>query len=82
MSLISNTTLPFPGFVWSLESTPAIAEKLLAGEGRRNKTAEPAWQGFSTEVYIVLGVIYFAFCFAMSKYSRGLEREFGRARTR
>ena len=43
---------------------------------------EPAWQGFSTEVYFLLGVIYFVFCYAMSRYSRGLEREFGRARNR
>jgi general L-amino acid transport system permease protein len=44
--------------------------------------AEPAWQGFGNEVYILLAVIYFAFCFAMSKYSRGLEREFGAVRGR
>jgi general L-amino acid transport system permease protein len=44
--------------------------------------AEPVWQSFSTEVYIALAVIYFAFCFAMSKYSRGLERELGRANRR
>ena len=42
--------------------------------------AEPAWQSFATEIYIVLAMIYFAFCFAMSKYSRGLEGEFYRAR--
>ena len=44
--------------------------------------ADPAWQGVGTEIYFFLGVIYFAFCFAMSKYSRGLERNFGRARGR
>jgi general L-amino acid transport system permease protein len=44
--------------------------------------SEPAWQGFSTEVYIVLALIYFVFCFAMSSYSRGLERDFNRARNR
>ena len=44
--------------------------------------AEPAWQGFSSEIYILLAVIYFAFCFSMSKYSRNLERTFGRARNR
>jgi general L-amino acid transport system permease protein len=39
------------------------------------KTAivEPAWQGFSVEVYLVVGSIYFVFCFAMSRYSRALE---------
>jgi general L-amino acid transport system permease protein len=39
------------------------------------KTAiiDPAWQSFSVEVYMFVGLIYFAFCFAMSRYSRGLE---------
>src|SRR5277367_2739402 len=39
--------------------------------------SDPPWQSFSTEVYISLGVIYIAFCYAMSRYSRGLERELG-----
>ena len=39
--------------------------------------ADPAWQGFSIEVYIVVGLIYFAFCFAMSRYSQRLEAEAG-----
>ncbi len=56
-----------------------IFDLLTAG---KVASSEPAWQGFSNEIYIMLGVIYFAFCFAMSKYSRGLEREFGRARNR
>src|ERR1700743_2861556 len=39
------------------------------------KTAiiDPAWQSFSVEVYLFVGLSYFAFCFAMSRYSRGLE---------
>ncbi len=41
--------------------------------------AEPAWQGFSTEVYVVLALIYFVFCYAMARYSRGLERQFSRS---
>ncbi|CAH2600490.1 putative ABC transporter membrane subunit YhdY [Rhodovastum atsumiense] len=44
--------------------------------------SDPTWQGFSTEVYLFLGVIYFAFCYAMSRYSRGLERDYARARGR
>jgi general L-amino acid transport system permease protein len=41
------------------------------------KTAiiDPAWQSFSVEVYVFVGLIYFAFCFAMSRYSRRLEIE-------
>lgn len=44
------------------------------------KTAiiDPAWQQFSVEVYIFVAAIYFVFCFAMSRYSRGLEAASGR----
>jgi general L-amino acid transport system permease protein len=44
--------------------------------------SDPPWQSFSTEVYITLGLIYIAFCFAMSRYSRRLERELDAARRR
>lgn len=44
--------------------------------------SDPPWQAFPTEVYIVLALIYIMFCFAMSKYSRGLERELNQARGR
>ncbi len=40
----------------------------------RTAILEPAWQGFGNEIYLLLGVIYFAFCYAMSRYSRSLER--------
>jgi general L-amino acid transport system permease protein len=42
--------------------------------------ADPNWQAYGTEVYILLAAIYFCFCFAMSKYSRGLERKLDRGR--
>ena len=56
-----------------------IFDLLTAG-----KTAiiEPAWQGFGVEVYVTVGAIYFVFCFAMSKYSQGLEAELNRHRRR
>jgi general L-amino acid transport system permease protein len=56
-----------------------IFDLLTAG-----KTAiiEPAWQGFGIEVYLTVGAIYFIFCFAMSKYSQGLEAELNRHRRR
>ena len=44
--------------------------------------SDPPWQSFSTEVYIGLAVVYIGFCFAMSKYSRGLERDLNRSRAR
>ena len=36
---------------------------------------DPAWQSFSVEIYIFVSLIYFAFCFAMSRYSRHLEAQ-------
>jgi len=41
------------------------------------KTAivDPVWQQFSVEVYIFIALIYFAFCFAMSRYSKSLEAQ-------
>ncbi len=44
--------------------------------------SDPPWQAFPTEVYVVLALIYIMFCFAMSKYSRGLERELNRSQRR
>ena len=44
--------------------------------------SQPAWAAYSTEVYIALAAIYFVFCYTMARYSRGLEREFSRARNR
>ncbi len=41
------------------------------------KTAiiDPAWQSFGVEVYVFVALIYFAFCFAMSRYSQHLEAQ-------
>ncbi len=44
--------------------------------------ADPVWTGFAREVYLFLAVIYFVFCYAMSRYSRGLEARLGSARAR
>jgi general L-amino acid transport system permease protein len=35
---------------------------------------EPAWSGFGVEAYSFAAVGYFLFCYPMSRYSRGLER--------
>jgi general L-amino acid transport system permease protein len=40
------------------------------------------WRGTSTEAYIFAAVIYFCFCFFMSRYSQMLEREFNKGRRR
>jgi general L-amino acid transport system permease protein len=56
-----------------------IFDLLTAG---KTAIVEPAWQGFGIEVYITVGVIYLVFCFAMSKYSQGLETELNKHRRR
>ncbi len=48
-----------------------ILDLLTAG---KVAIADPLWQPFGEEIYLVLGAIYFAFCYAMTRYSRGLER--------
>ena len=40
------------------------------------------WQGFAVEAYIFVAVIYWCFCFFMSRYSQVLEREFNRGKRR
>ena len=37
--------------------------------------SNPDWTGYSTEAYIFLAILYFIFCYAMSSYSRKLEKE-------
>ena len=44
--------------------------------------SDPTWAGFSTEIYLMLAVIYLAFCFSMSRYSRALELRLNRSQTR
>ncbi|WP_321365920.1 amino acid ABC transporter permease [uncultured Desulfuromusa sp.] len=37
--------------------------------------SNPQWAGYSRELYIFLALLYFVFCYAMSSYSRKLEKE-------
>lgn len=46
----------------------------LLGAGKM-AAMEPAWQGFAIEVFIFCGLVYFSFCFAMSRYSQRLEQD-------
>jgi general L-amino acid transport system permease protein len=41
----------------------------------KSTLSNPDWMGFSPEVYLFVAAIYFVSCFAMSSYSRKLERE-------
>ena len=38
----------------------------------KRAVADAQWQGFGTEIYLFVGAVYFAFCFAMSLYSAHL----------
>jgi general L-amino acid transport system permease protein len=40
------------------------------------------WQGFAVEAYVFIAMIYWGFCFFMSRYSQVLEREFNRGKRR
>lgn len=42
--------------------------------------ADPEWRPFYVEGFIFVALIYWVFCSAMSKYARGLERDFAVAR--
>jgi len=36
--------------------------------------SDAAWRGFGVEAYLFISLIYFVFCYSMSKYSRALEQ--------
>jgi general L-amino acid transport system permease protein len=44
------------------------------GVGKRN-LSDTTWQGLAAEMYLFLAVMFFIFCFAMSRYSLYLERK-------
>ena len=37
-------------------------------------TVDPTWLGMSTEGYVFAALIYWIFCFSMSRYSQHLEK--------
>jgi len=44
--------------------------------------SDAAWRGFGVEAYLFISLIYFVFCFSMSKYSQALERRLARGHQR
>jgi hypothetical protein len=34
---------------------------------------DPDWSGFGVEAYLFVSLVYFVFCYAMSRYARTLE---------
>ena len=57
----------------SLVAIVSLTDLLLA---MRQALSDPAWRAYFVEGYIFVAVVYFCFCFFMSKYSQHLEREF------
>ena len=43
----------------------------------KSSLKDSEWLGFSVEAYVFVAIIYYVFCYAMSKYSSRLENEFG-----
>ncbi|URQ61180.1 amino acid ABC transporter permease [Pantoea alhagi] len=43
-------------------------------------TVDPAWLGMSTEGYVFAALVYWIFCFGMSRYSQHLENRFNTGR--
>jgi general L-amino acid transport system permease protein len=35
---------------------------------------DPRWVGFGVEVYLFVALVYFVFCYSVSRYSQHLER--------
>ncbi|WP_029030692.1 amino acid ABC transporter permease [Salinarimonas rosea] len=44
--------------------------------------ADPRWLGLATEGYVFVGLVYWAFCFLLSRVSARIERDIGRGRER
>jgi general L-amino acid transport system permease protein len=63
----------------SLVLTIGILDLLTAS---KTAMADPVWQGVSTEIYIMIAIIYGAFCYTMSSYSRSVERKLDSSRNR
>lgn len=47
-------------------------------QAAKTATIEPRWQGFGVEAYLFISLIYWVFCYSMSKYSQNLEAELSR----
>jgi len=56
----------------SLVAIVSLADLLFAA---RQAIADPAWRAFFVEAYVFIAMIYFCFCFFMSKYSQYLETQ-------
>ena len=48
----------------------------------KTSLSDPGWHGFYREAYLFIAIIYFIFCFFLSRYSRWLEADLARGRGR
>ena len=48
----------------------------------KSAIADPAWHGFYRESYLFIALIYWGFCFSLSRYSQWLERDLKRGHLR
>jgi len=62
-----------PYHAWSYELTGALGLAL---------NSEADWRPFKIEGYLFITLIYFIFCFAMSRYSLWVEKQLNRSKTR
>ncbi|NYT36203.1 amino acid ABC transporter permease [Allopusillimonas soli] len=51
-------------------------------QAAKTAVSDAAWRGYSTEAYLFIAVIYFIFCFSISRYSRHLEHVLARGHER
>src|SRR5690606_15227524 len=54
----------------SLVLVVGIFDLLSAGKAA---IVDPAWQGFGVEMFITISIVYFIFCYSLSKYSNYIE---------
>jgi general L-amino acid transport system permease protein len=57
----------------------SLTDLLLAA---KVSTADALWRPYFVEVYVFVAMVYFVFCFSMSKYSQWLERDLARGKNR
>ncbi|GAB5390332.1 MAG: hypothetical protein Alpg2KO_33000 [Alphaproteobacteria bacterium] len=65
----------FIGFFKDTSLVVVISLYDLLGTAKVATSSTPVWRDFYFEVYAFLAVVYFLFCYAMSVYSRHLERK-------
>lgn len=63
----------------SLVVVISLTDLLLAA---KTATADPAWRPYFVEIYVFVALIYFIFCYSMSKYSQWLEKDLSRDQSR